>query len=143
MPDSRYFPTPASQCAHLFVYGTLQPQFAPEEVAPLVGSLQVAGQGSVRGVLYNLGRYPGAVLASDTSRRIHGTVLVLPEGIDLLAELDAYEEHDPDTPVADSLFTRRICKVCLADSTSLSCWIYEYNGPVKDKPIIADGIFKP
>jgi hypothetical protein len=48
--------------AHLFTYGTVQPDRAPDEIAPIMAQLRRVGKGFVRGLLYDLGNYPGAIL---------------------------------------------------------------------------------
>jgi gamma-glutamylcyclotransferase (GGCT)/AIG2-like uncharacterized protein YtfP len=132
-------PSPEPQaCAYLFVYGTLLPEYAPEEFASVMGSLRTAGKGAVRGTLYNLGRYPGAVLDAASSRRIYGTVFALPDGEGLLQRLDEYEEFDPDKP-ATSHFIRRQGRVELTDGRTLECWIYEYNRSLEGARIVESG----
>src|SRR5579864_5628973 len=92
---------------YLFAYGTLHPEHAPEEVADLVRRFEPVGRGTVRGTLYDLGSYPGAVLDEGSTRRISGTVFRLPAGDDVLRRLDDYEGFDPGVPQA-SLFIRRL-----------------------------------
>ena len=110
----------------LFAYGTLQPGRAPAEIAPLVEKLEIAGQGSVRGALYDFGHYPGAVLDSASSHRIPGTIYRLPADPDLLRKLDAYEEYSPDSP-STSQFLRQLHPVQWDDGRSASCWVYVFN----------------
>jgi hypothetical protein len=52
---------------YLFVYGTLQPGVAPREIADAVEELKVIGNATVRGVLYDLGEFPGAVLNPESN----------------------------------------------------------------------------
>jgi gamma-glutamylcyclotransferase (GGCT)/AIG2-like uncharacterized protein YtfP len=82
----------------LFAYGTLQPGRVPAEVAPLAAKLRPVGRGFVHGVLYDLGRYPGAVPNASAKGKIAGTVMELPEEENMLARLDAYEGFDPKSP---------------------------------------------
>ena len=63
---------------HLFVYGTLSPRHAPLEIAATVRRLRPVGQASVRGRLYDLGEYPGAVLSEKSRSVIRGEVFELP-----------------------------------------------------------------
>ena len=112
--------------SYLFAYGTLQPGHAPKEIAGAVAELQLLGKGSVRGSLYDLGQYPGAVIDSSSAKRILGTVFRLPGDEKVLRELDNYEGFDPDAPDR-SLFVRRLHPVRLASGRTLRCWEYEYN----------------
>ncbi len=110
---------------YLFTYGTLQPGRAPQEIAATVAQLRVVGTGRVRGVLYDCGEYPGAVLDADAPE-IVGTVVELPEDAPILRELDEYEEFDPRAPES-SLFVREMHGVALDSGDTLTCWIYLYN----------------
>ena len=123
---------------YLFAYGTLQPGFAPDQVADLVRGFVIVGKGSIPGTLYDLGSFPGAVLESSSSRRISGTVYRLPAGTQILHTLDEYEEYFPESPKA-SQFIRRLCSVRLTDGRMLECWVYEYNGHPDQRSIVESG----
>ena len=69
---------------YLFAYGTLQPGLAPTKIARVAAKLRPVGEGFVRGVLYDLGGYPGAVPDPNAKGRIIGTVMELPEDEDCL-----------------------------------------------------------
>ncbi len=126
----------------LFAYGTLQPGLAPDQVADVVRDLVSVGKGSVPGTLYDLGSFPGAVLESNSSRRISGTVYRLPADNHVLLRLDEYEEYDPESPKA-SQFIRRQCSVELTDGRTLECWVYEYNGERDHALILQSGVYIP
>lgn len=126
---------------YLFAYGTLQPGFAPEPMAALVARLTPVGEGFVRGLLYDLGEYPGAVLDARSDSRIFGTVLRLPDDGSVLAELDAYEGFAPDCPAA-SLFVRVVGAVELSTGSAAECWIYLYNRDVGEAAIVPGGRFE-
>src|ERR1700677_5401633 len=83
---------------YLFAYGTLQPGLAPTKIARVAAKLRPVGEGFVRGVLYDLGGYPGAVADPAAKRKISGTVMELPKDEDVLARLDRYEGFDPRSP---------------------------------------------
>ncbi|HLV86919.1 MAG TPA: gamma-glutamylcyclotransferase family protein [Candidatus Sulfotelmatobacter sp.] len=124
--------------AHLFVYGTLSPRHAPPEIKATVRRLRPVGSASVRGHLYDLGEYPGAVLSKNSRSLIHGQVFELPEDAQTLSSLDDYEGFEPDKPTS-SLFVRRTLPVKMEDGTRLRCWIYVYNGAVKDAAPLRNG----
>ncbi len=113
----------------LFVYGTLRPEHAPEEIADVVTSLRPAGRGTVRGRLYHFGQYPGAVLNSRSKTTIAGELYTLPAHPEALSRLDSYEEYRPNDP-AGSLFKRVKTTVTLADGTRKRSWVYVYNQAV-------------
>jgi gamma-glutamylcyclotransferase (GGCT)/AIG2-like uncharacterized protein YtfP len=131
---------------YLFVYGTLRPGFAPGEIARVVEKLKPVGDGFVRGVLYDLGHFPGAMLhASDpdasSSGKIFGTVFELPEDPQVLRALDTYEDFYPNA-ISDSQFVRVEHAVELADGRSLLCWIYIYNLDPVGARIITNGRYR-
>ena len=83
---------------YLFVYGTLQPGLTPAKVADLAAKLQPVGKGYVRGLLYDLGGYPGAMPDPRAKSIIVGTVMELPEDASVLRRLDGYEGFDLRAP---------------------------------------------
>jgi gamma-glutamylcyclotransferase (GGCT)/AIG2-like uncharacterized protein YtfP len=111
---------------YLFSYGTLQPGRAPAEIAAAVARLRPVGAGRIRALLYDFGRYPGAILDAEEPAETEGVVFELPDDADLLRQLDAYEEFTPGAPES-SLFVRELHAVRLDSGGTLMCWIYLYN----------------
>jgi len=109
----------------LFVYGTLHPQHAPNEIADVVRRFKRLGEGTVHGRLYDLGDFPAMVL-DQTAGKVNGEVFIIPTDSNALARLDAYEEYHPSDP-KQSLFLRQKTTVDLADGTKPECWVYVYN----------------
>jgi gamma-glutamylcyclotransferase (GGCT)/AIG2-like uncharacterized protein YtfP len=110
---------------HLFIYGTLHPDRAPAEIAPVVRRLNPLGLATIHAKLYNLGEYPGVVLDPTASHTVAGELFSIPDAA-TLALLDAYEDfrsHDP----ANSLFLRTQTTATLHDDSRLTCWVYVYN----------------
>jgi gamma-glutamylcyclotransferase (GGCT)/AIG2-like uncharacterized protein YtfP len=126
---------------HLFVYGTLLPELAPESLRGLIGQLRSLGAASVPGTLCDLGAFPGAVLSDEAVLRVRGQVLELPADPVFLGILDGYEGFDPGRPEA-SLFVRVRRTVTLAAGNTLSCWIYAYNDNPGGAPLIEDGDYR-
>jgi gamma-glutamylcyclotransferase (GGCT)/AIG2-like uncharacterized protein YtfP len=122
---------------YLFSYGTLLPSHAPAEIADTMRNLRRLGRGSVRGRLYDLGEYPGAVL-QDGEARIFGEVFQLPAGQEMLQELDEYEGFNPADPVG-SLFLRKKCPVVLDSGKQIACWVYVYNRDPGAAPLVYNG----
>lgn len=115
---------------YLFAYGTLRPDHSPNEIASAVARLRHVGEGFIRGKLFDLGDYPGAVLDPSYKEKISGTVFRLPKDETLLRKIDEYEEFDPKTP-DKSLFVRRLHPVELTAGKTLQCWVYVYNQRLK------------
>ena len=122
----------------LFAYGTLQPGCAPPQMAGVVARMRAAGEGFVRGRLYDLGGYPGAVPDESAEGKILGTVMELPDDAEILRRLDAYEECDALAPDA-SEYVRELREVELASGGRRTCWFYRYNGKTDAKRVIASG----
>jgi gamma-glutamylcyclotransferase (GGCT)/AIG2-like uncharacterized protein YtfP len=125
---------------YLFSYGTLQPGLAPDEIAPLVAQLVLVGRGFVRGVLYDFGPYPGAILDPHATSKVFGVVLKLPQNLEILPALDAYEEFDLSA-LERSEFVRTAHPVALESGGSLLSWIYVYNRDPGDAPVLHGGVF--
>jgi len=119
----------------LFAYGTLQPGKAPGEIAAVVDQFVLVGEGWVRGVLYDLGEYPGAVADALGDGRVYGRVFRVPDGA--LGALDLYEGYSEG--FEDSLFVRRRVLVSMMDGGSVGSWVYWYNLPTDGRDIVAGG----
>jgi gamma-glutamylcyclotransferase (GGCT)/AIG2-like uncharacterized protein YtfP len=126
---------------YLFSYGTLLPEHAPEEIRVAVAKLRPYARGSVRGVLFDFGEYPGAVIDESSRRKVFGTVFRLPRSGDFLEELDKYEGFNPAVP-GGSLFVRKLHPVELSSGRLINCWVYEYNGKRGSAPVVASGRYR-
>ena len=126
---------------YLFVYGTLQPGQAPEEIAAIVDKLRPVGTGFIKGVLYDFGDFPAAVLDPSSKQTIHGTVFELSNDPKVLKRLDEYEEFDP-VASDKSLFVRVPCKVKMTDGRALNSWVYAYNRRLDSAPVLESGRFE-
>jgi gamma-glutamylcyclotransferase (GGCT)/AIG2-like uncharacterized protein YtfP len=126
---------------YLFAYGTLQPDFAPTKIARVAAGLRPVGEGFVRGVLYDLGGYPGAVADSKAKGRILGTVMELPEDEDILARLDKYEGFDPEAPQT-SEYIRERQVVELKTGGTVQCWFYRYNRKPRETDKVESGAWR-
>ncbi|MGO9076628.1 MAG: gamma-glutamylcyclotransferase [Terriglobales bacterium] len=124
---------------YLFSYGTLLPRLAPPEIKSTVRRLRRVGRGFVRGHLFDLGEYPGAILTR-TGSEIAGQIFELPDDPSVLDRLDEYEGFDPTNP-ASSLFVRKRRRVQSQDGRRIFCWIYSYNRPVAAARRLGGGIY--
>jgi gamma-glutamylcyclotransferase (GGCT)/AIG2-like uncharacterized protein YtfP len=126
---------------YLFAYGTLQPGHVPEEIAHAAAELRPVGKGSMRGVLYDLGEYPGAVSDASPAKRVFGTVFRLSDDQKLLRDLDDYEGFDPDAP-EKSLFVRSLYPVRLASGRTIRCWVYFWNQKSGGARVLPSGRYR-
>jgi gamma-glutamylcyclotransferase (GGCT)/AIG2-like uncharacterized protein YtfP len=123
---------------YLFLYGTLLAEGAPDEVVGTLKSLRRIGPAHVRGRLYDLGEYPGAVIDHSANTSVHGELVELPADNAILDALDRYEEFDPSRP-QKSLFVRKKAKIRLANGRNVQGWIYVYNRNPGNAPVIRGG----
>jgi len=123
---------------YLFLYGTLLPEKAPDEVASVVKRFRPVGRAHIRGRLYDFGDFPGAILDPSSAATIQGQLVLLPPGRALLHLIDRYEEFDPSKPKA-SLFVRKKADIKLSNGRSLKGWVYVYNRDPGDAPIVRGG----
>ena len=121
---------------NLFFYGTLLPEIASPEILPILKSLTSLGVGYMRGKLYDLGNYPGAIY-DETGNWIIGRVFCLPE-ISLVKFFDQHEDYDPNDQDA-SLFIRKNVPVQMHEGKSIHCWTYLYNQTTSRFPPIESG----
>ncbi len=120
----------------LFVYGQLRRGEIGYERLGLAGRTAWLGPARVKGVLYDLGAYPGLVLGGD--RLVHGELLGFDDPA-LWAALDEYEEYDPDNSEISEY--RRI-EVDLLDLTARA-WTYVYARSAAGRPLLASGDWQP
>ncbi|HEX8844264.1 MAG TPA: gamma-glutamylcyclotransferase family protein [Pyrinomonadaceae bacterium] len=123
---------------YLFVYGTLLPDNPAPEIAGLVRQLKYIGSATIKGRLYDLGEYPGAIIDPSSATLIHGEIYELPDDKATLTKLDKFEEFDPFSP-KKSLFVRTKCLARLADGSNIECWIYVYNHDIRSAQLIPNG----
>lgn len=123
---------------HLFLYGTLLPELIRPELRPLLRGLIPVGSGRVRGRLYDLGAFPGAVVDAECDSWILGRIFVLPSAPDRLMALDRHEGYFPDQPER-SLFLRIRKLVERPGFGFIDSWLYAYNRPIGTATRIESG----
>jgi len=123
---------------YLFAYGTLQPGLAPTKIARVAAKLRPVGEGFVRGTLYDLGGYPGALADPRAESKIAGMVMELPEDQDMLERLDMYEGFDPKAPETSEYIRERQI-VELKTGGTVECWFYRYNREPRDVDRVESG----
>ncbi len=126
---------------YLFVCGTLRREMVQNispEIAALMQSLRFVGIGKIRGQLFDLGEYPGAVVGENFETNVVGEIYELPEPRAVFALLDVYEGFVPGELEA-SLFARIQASATLSDGSQLVCWLYAYNDWVATGRLIESG----
>lgn len=114
--------------ARIFSYGTLiTGALSPAVDAALARHCVRRWEGSVKGQLFDLGPYPGALPAARREERVFGQVLELADAARVLPILDHYEGYNPRAP-RDSLYIREWVRVVpVAGGGPVSAWIYWLN----------------
>ncbi|SEN52076.1 Uncharacterized conserved protein YtfP, gamma-glutamylcyclotransferase (GGCT)/AIG2-like family [Mucilaginibacter gossypiicola] len=120
----------------LFVYGTLlQPgnQFADY----LSKHCKFISEGKIKGRLYDIGDYPGAVIDDREERYIYGRIFMMDDPETILKIVDDYEGigdvyHHPQE------YTREQVNILTIDN-NINCWMYLYNLSVSNCRQIISG----
>lgn len=108
-----------------FAYGTFRVGSGHEMQRWLTAHAALIGEASVRGVLYDLGGYPGLVVETAAPDAVRGDVYRLhPETTaETLRQLDAYEGCGPGSPEPHECRRTRI-QVRLDGGESVDAWVY-------------------
>jgi len=104
----------AVNCELFFVYGSLRRGFEAQGLMRHVGA-RYLGKARVRGRLFNLGEFLGAVKAPCSSTRVLGELYYLPSAARALRSLDRYE---------GSRYRREVTEVELQSGRRVQAWIY-------------------
>lgn len=123
----------------LFVYGSLVSGFRHEAYSYISCYFTLIGDAMVRGKVYDLGPYPGA-LPSNDEHFIKGELYQVNNKHEFswaIKQLDDYEGMLVE-PGETPLFRREPVNVILGSTTAIA-WIYWYNQDVTDKPLIQSG----
>lgn len=107
----------------LFVYGTLLDDDNKYGVY-LRGNSKFYSQATVKGKLYDIGEYPGAVL-SGGGGLIYGVILQMDDPETALLLLDIYEGFGASQPQPNEFV--RVQSEAQTPSGPVNCWIYLYN----------------
>jgi gamma-glutamylcyclotransferase (GGCT)/AIG2-like uncharacterized protein YtfP len=118
----------------LFVYGTLL-DFHNDYGIYLRYNSRFYTNGRIKGSLYHLGEYPGAVLGGENC--IYGSILRMDNPAEALSMIDVYEGYGEDQPQPNEFI--RVLTMAETDAGPVTCWIYLYNLPVDAFKLIAGG----
>ncbi|MEZ4774772.1 MAG: gamma-glutamylcyclotransferase family protein [Bacteroidia bacterium] len=123
----------------LFVYGTLLRDTENPMSAYLKSKSTFVGEGSMRGKLFKVDFYPGAVFLPEINQQVFGEIYSILHPEEVFEVLDTYEGYVPQAP-EQSLFTRKVIPVKTAGET-LYCWAYLYNHPTVGLKQLDSGYF--
>ncbi|MHB8207403.1 gamma-glutamylcyclotransferase family protein [Mucilaginibacter sp.] len=121
---------------YLFVYGTLLDE-RNEFAIYLKQNCRFYDKGKLKGRLYDLGEYPGAIADENYPDYVYGNILELKNTAEALQYIDAYEGFGEDQE-QPNLFIREIVSV-EAENGQMNCWVYLYNLSVEGFRLIESG----
>lgn len=95
--------------------------------------VELIGESLIRGKLYDIGKYPGALrVEGNTASFIKGEILRIKHPKKVFRILDQYEGYDPEARVR-SEYCRGEELISLPNGKEVMAWVYWYNFPVDGK----------
>lgn len=126
---------PEADCERIFLYGTLR-RGGSRDVLKYYSGASFVVTARVRGVLYDLGEYPGLRL-DPSADWIQGEIFDIHAAE--MAALDDWEGIDPQAP-DDGPYRRVRTEVVREDGSIEMCWIYQIAGQhIAGRPLIPSG----
>jgi gamma-glutamylcyclotransferase (GGCT)/AIG2-like uncharacterized protein YtfP len=122
---------------YLFVYGSLLND-DNEFAVYLKQNCTFYNKGKFEGKLYNIGLYPGAIAYTGYGQYVYGSIFLVDNPKITFAVLDEYEGFGADEPYPNE-FIRQLIKIEIENGKKIDCWVYLYNLPVEEFPLIASG----
>ena len=123
----------------LFVYGSLRSGFKHPAYEYISRYFRLISEATVKGKLYDMGSYPAAIPTKEECFII-GELYQLKNEKEFdwaFEQLDDYEGvHAEDNE--QSLYIRQQ-ETVFVQGTTTTAWMYWYNAPIDDQPIIASG----
>lgn len=114
---------------YIFVYGTLRRDCGGIMAHCLSRHAEFLGMGFFQGALYEVNRYPGAVLCSEKHDRVWGELYRMHDSKNVLTKLDDYEECSGRFPEPHE-YKRLKAEITLPAGEPVLAWVYVYNFPV-------------
>lgn len=121
----------------LFVYGSLMGGIQSPIATYLKSNSTFLGEGTVNGILLDIGKYPGLIAQTDTENRVVGHIFQLNAPLEMMPNLDHYECVGDAFPQPNQ-YRREIITVALNEE-EYPCWVYLYNWRYEDLTIIESG----
>jgi len=126
----------------LFVYGTLMSTVGHPMGARLAKEAVYLSSATIRGRLYDLGKWPGLLDSDSPHAIVHGEVFVLSRPVATFDWLDAYEGIHPSAPALTE-YVRARRMVRLQDGREVIAWVYLYQWDVMPARAVPDGRWRP
>jgi len=121
---------------YAFFYGTLMTGFDRRRRAGIEAQMSYVGRGWIQAALFDLGIYPAAVPAEEG--RVWGEIFEFDDQAAVLTALDEIEGYSPED-LDHSLYTRAMVTATLDTGGVRDVWVYFYNAPLGNAPLIKSG----
>lgn len=124
----------------IFVYGSLRSGFNAPAYEYISRYFQLVAPAKVRGLLFDMGDFPAAIPTTE-DRFLIGELYRIREEDEFawaLEQLDEYEGIN-DTPEDAAISFRRDLVEVITENGLANAWIYWFNSPVQDRPLVASG----
>lgn len=132
--------TASKPLSKLFVYGTLRNNYGHKLYDILRDNFELIGKAVIKGKLFDIGRYPGAVIGKSDNNKIIGELYQARNSEAIgpaLRKLDKYEGYDAQDSSSEYIRKRKFVR--LKNGKKVLSWVYLYNRPVKNKRLIESG----
>jgi gamma-glutamylcyclotransferase (GGCT)/AIG2-like uncharacterized protein YtfP len=129
-----------NQLYTLFVYGSLRQGFKSEAYQYISRYFTLVDAAKVKGRLYDMGSYPAGVSTGDDVF-IAGELYQIKSEAEFgwaMAQIDDYEGLNVEAGETP-LYRRDIARAILSDGSAVDSWVYWYDGPLGDRPVIESG----
>jgi gamma-glutamylcyclotransferase (GGCT)/AIG2-like uncharacterized protein YtfP len=123
----------------IFVYGSLRSGFHAPAFEYISRYFTLRTPAKVKGLLYDMGEYPAAIPTNDNFY-IVGELYAIkhPEEFSwAMEQLDAYEGINSEPE--DGMSFRRDLVTVYTPTDTTTAWVYWFNEPIVEKPIISSG----
>ena len=126
----------------LFVYGTLMNDIQSMIANHLKANSHLLGEGTAKGSLFDLGRYPGFVHNPEAPGNVIGHVIQMDDPVEMLKTLDEYEGITASYPV-DSEYRRELIPVFKGVSTNILRSTTQFDTDPTDLASLKDKLSTP
>lgn len=109
----------------IFVYGILRKGTKHDMALLLEKNSAYLGKGTVKGLMYDLDGYPALVEDEENGIEIVGDIYQINDIVNVLDELDKFEELGPDFECPNKYIRDKI--IVTYKNAHLKCWIYLAN----------------
>lgn len=139
LPDFSYIVRMNNDCFNLFVYGSLRQGFQSPAYHYISRYFDFVCMGKTEACMYDLGEYPAA-LPDCNNHFIVGELYTLKKPAEFewaIAQLDDYEGLNAEE--GETALYRRDKTTVITETGNHEAWVYWYNQPVDNKPLVGSG----